>query len=52
MFRSELICLGITNEDESNLRSDEHYLIGGENKVWKKIQACARVESLIYGFEY
>ena len=32
MFWSELVCLGITNENESNLRSDEHYVSGSENK--------------------
>ena len=37
MFRNELVCLGITNEDESNLRSYEHYLNGSENNDWKNI---------------
>ena len=38
MFRSELVCLGITNEDDSNLRSDEHYLSGSEIRTEKRFR--------------
>ena len=37
----------LIKEDESDLRSSEHYLSGNENKAWKKkIQACTGVEPL------
>ena len=34
--------------NESDLRSDVHYLGSSENKAWKKIQACTGWPSYIY----
>ena len=39
--------------DESDPRSDVHYLGSSENKAWKKFQACTRIRecslmSLLY----
>ena len=34
-----------TNEHESDLRNNEHYLGNSENKAWKKTQACTEFES-------
>ena len=32
--------------NESDLRSDVHYLGSSENKAWKKIQACTGFEPM------
>ena len=34
------------NMNESDLRSDVHYLGRSENKAWKKIQACTGFEPM------
>ena len=37
---------GLRREYESDLRSNEHYFSGSENKAWKKIQACTGFEPM------
>ena len=36
------------NEDVSDYHIYEHYLSSSENKVWKKIEACAGVEPMTF----